>query len=113
MISTVPGLGKVATTQFTKFKRSVKAIMPKSAASRAFHDCRLLEERRFSDPGLRHLEASRRDVTSQNGEDGVISALFEAIGAGSRTAVEFGAWDGKHYSNTWNLLENEQWHGVK
>lgn len=58
------------------------------------------------------LEPYRRDVTSQNGEDGIIERIFEIVGATNRWCVEFGAWDGKLYSNTWNLIANHGWTGV-
>lgn len=53
-----------------------------------------------------------RNVTSQYGEDGVIAAVFERIGIRSRWCVEFGAWDGRHLSNTYDLLAHQQWSGV-
>lgn len=37
---------------------------------------------------------------SQWGEDGIIEKIFEIIGAESKLAVEFGAWDGFKFSNT-------------
>jgi hypothetical protein len=52
------------------------------------------------------------DVTSQCGEDGILRELFKRIGANNQWCVEFGAWDGKKYSNTYNLIANEQWFGV-
>jgi hypothetical protein len=58
------------------------------------------------------LEPYRRDVTSQNGEDGIIERIFEIIGPANRWCVEFGAWDGKLYSNTWNLIVNRGWTGL-
>lgn len=58
------------------------------------------------------LEPYRRNVTSQNGEDGIIERIFEIIGATNRWCVEFGAWDGKLHSNTWNLIANQGWTGV-
>lgn len=51
------------------------------------------------------------DVYSQSGEDGIIAAIFEAIGTASRRCIEFGAWDGFHLSNTANLWMNG-WSGV-
>ncbi|WP_155986120.1 hypothetical protein [Thioalkalivibrio sp. AKL10] len=55
------------------------------------------------------LLAFRRDVTSQNGEDGIIEEIFSIIGSGEKFCVELGAWDGKHLSNCFNLVENHRW----
>ncbi len=38
--------------------------------------------------------------------------LFERIGAGRRYFVEFGAWDGEHWSNTANLRLHHGWRGL-
>lgn len=53
----------------------------------------------------------RRNVHSQGGEDGILAAIFDSIGIRHQYAVEFGAWDGKHYSNCYNLVENHGWSG--
>lgn len=58
------------------------------------------------------LEPYRRNITSQNGEDGVIERIFELIGAENRWCCEFGAWDGKHLSNTWSLIASKGWTGL-
>lgn len=66
------------------------------------------------------LVARGYNVTSQNGEDGVLAAVFALLDAHEpepperRWCVEFGAWDGKHLSNTWSLLfqTRERWAGV-
>ena len=57
-----------------------------------------------------------KNITSQGGEDGVIAALFQHLG-GSRAdgrgyCVDIGAWDGKHWSNTFTLLNDQQWGGM-
>jgi hypothetical protein len=51
-------------------------------------------------------------VTSQDGEDGIIERIFSRVSPASRLCVEFGAWDGKHLSNVWNLWANEGWSAV-
>jgi hypothetical protein len=52
------------------------------------------------------------NVTSQNGEDGIITKIFEFIPYPDKWCVEFGAWDGKFLSNCYNLLANKSWKGV-
>lgn len=64
---------------------------------------------------LRDRHAS--DIASQTGEDGVLEAIFDAIIVPTEsprrpTCVEIGAWDGKHLSNTWNLIVNKSWSGL-
>ena len=50
-------------------------------------------------------------IYSQYGEDGIIAKIFEEIGTESRTCIEFGAWDGFHFSNT-AALWTSGWRGV-
>lgn len=50
-------------------------------------------------------------VFSQNGEDGVLLALFSLIGPGNRSFVEFGCGDGSEF-NALNLLLHWGWHGL-
>ena len=52
------------------------------------------------------------NATSQWGEDGIIRRIFELIRLENRFCVEFGAWDGKRFSNTWQLLDRCGWRGV-
>jgi hypothetical protein len=54
----------------------------------------------------------RSDVHSQGGEDGVIGKILEILPPGDKWCVEFGAWDGRHLSNTWNLIENKGFSAV-
>jgi len=51
-------------------------------------------------------------ATSLSGEDGIILKIFELVGVNSATCVEFGAWDGKRYSNTHNLITVYGWRGA-
>lgn len=50
---------------------------------------------------------------SQFGEDGIIEKIFEILPSSHpRWCVEFGAWDGKFLSNTYELISNKNWNGV-
>jgi hypothetical protein len=48
----------------------------------------------------------RSDVFSQTGEDGVISAILDCLPDDDKWCVEFGAADGKYFSNSRNLIES-------
>lgn len=62
------------------------------------------------------------DVTSQNGEDGILRKIFDEIlprieCSQRRYCVDVGAWDGKHLSNTFSLLVDQGersclWRGI-
>lgn len=61
------------------------------------------------------LHAHRRAYYSEAGEDGALEYLLEKvrpIARLSRFFVEFGAWDGKHLSNTYRLLVAREFAGV-
>ncbi|KAK3260100.1 hypothetical protein CYMTET_30928 [Cymbomonas tetramitiformis] len=62
---------------------------------------------------LLQLEAAEHKVFSQNGEDGVLEALFAELGTTNRYYVEFGTWDGVEM-NTRALRERASppWHGL-
>ena len=59
---------------------------------------------------LTNLAAAERKVYSQNGEDGVIEAIFAAIGLTNRYFVEFGVEDATE-CNTAYLLQ-QGWTGL-
>src|SRR5260370_27894954 len=44
------------------------------------------------------------NVTSQFGEDGIIAKALELLPQRNHSCIEFGACDGKKYSNTYNLI---------
>jgi len=54
---------------------------------------------------MMELDNYKKNVYSQNGEDGVLEEIFKRLGISIGQCCEFGAWDGKHLSNTWRLLE--------
>jgi hypothetical protein len=54
----------------------------------------------------RWLSEFSGNVYSQTGEDGVIAKALELLPC-DQWCVEFGAWDGKHLSNTYSLVENK------
>lgn len=56
------------------------------------------------------FEQHKHNVYSQCGEDGIIQYLLDLMGVESGYFVEFGAWDGKHLSNSAHLAE-KGWHG--
>ena len=67
-----------------------------------------------------------RNITSQGGEDGILEKIFDHLcinrsdddggddGGHNDTpyCVDIGAWDGKHLSNTYNLIHHMGWGGM-
>jgi hypothetical protein len=49
-------------------------------------------------------EKYKKNIFSQNGEDGVIEEILKRLDLKDNWCCEFGAWDGKHLSNTFNLV---------
>ncbi|TSC68604.1 MAG: iron ion binding protein [Parcubacteria group bacterium Gr01-1014_56] len=58
------------------------------------------------------LRDFRTNVTSSQGEDGMIAELFRRIGTHNKWCVEFGALNGTHDSNVWALINKKEWSGV-
>jgi hypothetical protein len=54
----------------------------------------------------------KKDVYSQSGEDGIVQAILNAIGERDHWCVEFGAWDGRRFSNSRNLIESYFYNAV-
>ena len=54
----------------------------------------------------------KKDVHSQNGEDGIVEELLKRLNIENGWVCEFGAWDGKHRSNTFNLVKNKNFKAV-
>lgn len=62
---------------------------------------------------MRGLNRFSRSVTSQYGEDGILAHALAGIGTEcDGWCVEFGAWDGKHLSNTFQLIEHRGYSAV-
>jgi hypothetical protein len=58
------------------------------------------------------LHKFARNVYSQKGEDGIVAKSLEVLGIERGWCVEFGAWDGEHLSNTYNLIANHGFSAV-
>jgi len=58
------------------------------------------------------LNGFAANVNSQTGEDGIIEKVLESISDNNRWCVEFGAWDGRYLSNTYNLIANRGYSAV-
>jgi hypothetical protein len=58
------------------------------------------------------LPSFRANVAFQFGEDGIVAEIMRRLGVGGRCCVEFGAWDGRHFSNTWSLWHDQGWSAV-
>jgi len=60
--------------------------------------------------GLPSIADSAHNFYSQHGEDGILAELFRRLDLNSGYFVEFGAWDGMRYSNTY-MLAQSGWSG--
>lgn len=58
-----------------------------------------------------NLNRYAQNIYSQNGEDGIIQEACARLNIKKGYFVEFGAWDGKYLSNTYNLYQNCDWSG--
>lgn len=63
----------------------------------------------MTQPSSAQLHVREQRVTSQNGEDGILAALFEAIGTTNQHAVEFGAGIGPSECNSLRLVDEDGW----
>ena len=57
----------------------------------------------------------KKNVYSQNGEDGIIQEIINRLNLFEKNNLwccEFGAWDGKHSSNTFALVEKYNFNAV-
>jgi hypothetical protein len=97
-----------ATPDTDRFDASALPAKPKAARP-------LLELVRDDRRNRRSCWLNRKgsNVTSQFGEDGILAEVFRVIELdGEKWCVEFGAWDGKKFSNTFDLVQNKGWNGV-
>ena len=93
-----------------KLKRQIKRIIQNRQAPKPA--CYYLPSQSYYDKGIIEIDQSRKNITSQHGEDGILEYLAAKLQLKEKTCLEVGAWDGKHLSNTWNLIENAGWTGV-
>ena len=72
-----------------------------------------ISKHRTTDPDDMFKKFKNISVFSQLHEDGVLGFIFSVISPKKKGYyVEFGAWDGKKYSNTANLRVNRGWTGL-
>ena len=60
----------------------------------------------------RWLSQHASNVTSQCGEDGIIAKALSLLPQRTSWCVECGAWDGKRFSNTYDLITSRNYRGV-
>jgi hypothetical protein len=58
------------------------------------------------------LSRQAANVTSQDGEDGIIAEIFNIIQPRHKLCVEFGAHDGLSGSNSWQLIQRLGWNAM-
>ena len=58
------------------------------------------------------LAGFAKNITSQNGEDGMLAEIFRRIAETNRWCLEVGAWDGEHLSNTCQFWRDRGWSAV-
>ncbi len=54
----------------------------------------------------------QHDIFSQNGEDGIIAELVKRLNITDGWICEFGAWNGIHLSNTFNLVKSKKFNAI-
>jgi len=54
----------------------------------------------------------RKNVVSENGEDGILEHICKKAGIKEGFCVDVGAGDGRKWSNSWNLVANHGWKGL-
>lgn len=60
----------------------------------------------------RWLSEAACNVTSQCGEDGILAEALRLLPAKNAWCIEFGAWDGKYLSNTFQLVDRQHYQVV-
>jgi hypothetical protein len=58
---------------------------------------------------MKTLNNHLSNTHTQNGEDGIITYILSKIPDLNNICVEFGAWDGKHLSNTFRLIDEHSY----
>jgi hypothetical protein len=60
----------------------------------------------------RWLSRYAANIASQSGEDGILAKALSLLPERTGWCVEFGAWDGKLGSNTYDLIKSQNYRGV-
>jgi hypothetical protein len=59
-----------------------------------------------------NLQSFAHNVHSQSGEDGLLAEILQRLPETPAWAVEFGAWDGKTFSNSYHLIQHRHFSAV-
>jgi GNAT superfamily N-acetyltransferase len=102
ILTMLSALRLIGRRQIRSFRRRVQQVLG---------DVRYRRECIGGTAPLRDLTRYEWRASSQNGEDGIVRAIFARIGHGSRYYVEFGVEDGRQ-CNTRHLREAHGWTGL-
>jgi hypothetical protein len=58
------------------------------------------------------LKKARKSYVAQSGEDGLLEYILSKLPNQNHWCVEFGAWDGKHLSNTYYFISQKNYKAV-
>lgn len=92
-----------------------KAVFHEIYSVTAENETEMICYREFSHyykPQMNYFNWYAKNVNSQHGEDGILSAIFDKIGTTSKYAVEFGGWDGIYLSNIRHLITDRGFSGL-
>lgn len=101
----------VSDSDIQVLPQGLRVFRPRLTYSNSFLDENAGRFDRSRIPANRLLDF-QQNVSSECGEDGILSHLFDRLGAASSYCVEVGANDGVRFSNTFALIRDRGWSGL-